>query len=288
MGNILDLLCISNPDCLSDWTIIDPGLSDHFMIAAKLFITTKCHEIRPKIVKQYWKADSVAIKESLEGLLGKINHEIMLRKPMNEIWTLFEGGLKETVDLYVPVKTLPVPKASEPPWFNARARSMVTKQRKLYNKYKSTGLDYYQKAYKALRKENKKKFRQLESDYLYHVLYEPLQKGNTKPFYSHVKKLRGNCNKISNIETESGLVDSPIDVANVLNDYFHSVFGSDSNVVGGNWDLDDRWSMKIERDGVRALLLNLKSGKAPGPDGLRKVDLTLNLEIIPDILTEIF
>ena len=61
LDNILDLLCISNPDGLSEWIINDPGLSDHFMTATKLLITTKSHEIRPKIVKGWWEAVHVTI-----------------------------------------------------------------------------------------------------------------------------------------------------------------------------------------------------------------------------------
>ena len=44
--------------------------------------------------------------------------------------------------------------------------------------------------------------------------------------------------------------------------------------------------MTVHRDGVKKLLLNLKAGKAPGPDGFTKADLTLEIET--DILTGVF
>ena len=46
--------------------------------------------------------------------------------------------------------------------------------------------------------------------------------------------------------------------------------------------------MTVHRDGIKKLLLNLKAGKAPGPDGFTKADLTLEIESMTDILTAVF
>ena len=46
--------------------------------------------------------------------------------------------------------------------------------------------------------------------------------------------------------------------------------------------------MTIEKDGVKALLLKLKPGKAPGPDNFTKADFSLDVETMSDILTSIF
>lgn len=46
--------------------------------------------------------------------------------------------------------------------------------------------------------------------------------------------------------------------------------------------------IKVTSDGVLKLLKELKNGKAPGPDMLRKEDLCSNLEISSKILSKIF
>ena len=248
LGNVLDLVCTSNPENLSDCEIVNPGLSDHFMITMKLLANITLEQPKPRIIKQYWKADTLAIKESLETLRELIRHDIQLGKPINEIWDVFEQKLQKAIELYVPVKRLHAPKPSEPLWFNTKARALVTKQRKLYNKYKKTGLIQHHDAYKLLRRENKKLFRKMESDFMFHTLYQPMQKGNSKPFYSHVKRLKGSSNQISEIENkQKNLVEDPSEIANILNDFFHSVFGPQRSVTAvDDYDLTSKWGMTID------------------------------------------
>ena len=47
-------------------------------------------------------------------------------------------------------------------------------------------------------------------------------------------------------------------------------------------------TITVTKEGVKKLMCDLKSGKAPGPDGLRKVDLCLAIEEVSSILTIIF
>jgi hypothetical protein len=73
-----------------------------------------------------------------------------------------------------------------------------------------------------------------------------------------------------------------------MNDYFYSQFCR-------AYSLDDvpclpisNTSLQITVAGVEKLLLSLKNGKSPGPDGLRKPDLTIDTKLIAKCLSCIF
>ena len=113
-------------------------------------------------------------------------------------------------------------------WFNHLARKTVRKQRKLYDNYKRSLSDIDKAKYKQARRTNKKLFRKLERDYYNRVLYEPLIKGDSKPFYSFCKKKGGNNNQSSIVFKDL----SAIQTAEIFNSYFQSVFSKgDSRLI---------------------------------------------------------
>jgi hypothetical protein len=117
---------------------------------------------------------------------------------------------------------------------------------------------------------------------------EPFKNGNTKPFFSHVRKLKRDSNSIHALESATGKVcTDEVEISNLLNNYFKSVFMNHStfpDIPPDPANLD----LKCNREGITKLLKSLKTGKAPGPDKLTKDILCLNTEKCAEILVDIF
>ena len=85
-----------------------------------------------------------------------------------------------------------------------------------------------------------------------------------------MKRVKGYSNKITLIQNTKGkLVDSFDAMGDVLNDYFQTVFTDTPEYVCSNRS-DNSEKITIDRKGIAKLIHELKSGKAPEPDSLKK------------------
>lgn len=97
-------------------------------------------------------------------------------------------------------------------------------------------------------------------------------KDNPKSFYSYTKSKLKTRETVGPIDDGNTVLSADIDVANVLNNYFSSVFTHESGQLPEPVDLftgdrDDILSdVAFNEQDVLSLLKNLKPGKAPGPD----------------------
>ena len=292
-GNILDILCTDLGSLILDTEVISPGLSDHFLVTARI-VGNKSEgsgrvNTERDILRNFHKADILRFRDAMEKLKQTIIYLINSNSEIDDIWFEFTNGIHQAIQNHVPSKNKKPKSVHEPSWFNQKAKQACAKQRKLYMRYKKCGdLQVFNK-YKTLRKENKKLFRNLKTQYMVDMLYDPFNKGNTKPFFQYVKKLKGNNNAIHAIETENHILsqDKSI-IANTLNLYFHSVFSKPSVLPSIPSLTHQSESFNVTREGVIKLLLGLKKGKAPGPDKITKEILCLDVDICADILVLIF
>jgi hypothetical protein len=288
LGNTLDLICASNAQQIYDVMVVNPGLSDHYLISFSMTYKYVKSPSRVKTMKLYDKADLPEISARLREIENKIQTMVASNLDINEIWHCFTDGLKNSIERYVPIKVIQPKSAHEPVWFNRTARKMVNKQRRLYNRYRRTGEAHILGEYKALRRENKRKLRSIEQDYMERFLYEPLLNGNSKTFYSHIKKLRGNDCGISKILNSEGcMIHDATEIGGVLNRFFNSVFTTDKDMLKDTTEMVCGDIVHVEYEGVLKLLHGLKAHKAAGPDGFTKNDLILVPEVA-SLLTIVF
>lgn len=289
-GNTLDLVFVNSDDRDIVPSVVNPGLSDHYLVELEMsyLFENVCIKKPPRTIKLYDKADSDAIAIELQKTTLEIQAEIESRVGVDQVWQHFCDSLSRVVDLFVPTLTFKSRTESEPVWFNRKARKLVSKQRRLYNKYKRTGRDLYIEQYRICRKENKRFFRNRHREYLKSRLFEPLSRGDSKAFYSFIKSKTGSKGEIKSLHSSklNETLEKPGDIANELNDFFKSVFNpmeEYTHIRGGS-----KSSITVGVEGVKNLIKKLKPGKASGPDQIGKRELSLALDETADILTLIF
>ena len=132
---------------------------------------------------------------------------------IDEIWFCCQRDLHSELDKNVPTRKPFKRNKHEPFWFNKHARKLVVKKRKLYNLYKKTESLHSLPRCQEIRKSNKKVFYQIKKTYMQKNLFKPLTEGNNKPFYAHVKNVKGKSNAVTSIQdTEGVLMESPTSI----------------------------------------------------------------------------
>lgn len=286
-GNTLDLLCTNSPQDLTSQDVIFPGLSDHAMIKANIrWNKAKDHHIvTSKTVKDYHRVDINKFREDMQ----RTKHDLDELDDVQEMWDHFSSSLQQAICDHVPTKVLSSKLKNEPVWFNKECRRISRKERKSYNHYKTNGDLFSYAKYKEIRKTAKKVFRMVKSEYGHNKIIQPLLEGNSKPFYRHLKGNSNNKNRIKLKMTDGTLNADPANCAETFNKFFHSQFNSGHQLTSlgpSSANIDN--PPDIDSNGIAKLIQNLKPGKAPGPDGLRKADLMVDLPLISACLAIIY
>jgi len=94
--------------------------------------------------------------------------------------------------------------------------------------------------------------------------------------------------QISLLTPDGNITNSPITCSQILNSHFHNQFNKTHILNSQSPSTHNPSCGEIDAHGVIRLLHNLKPGKAPGPDGLKKEDLTLDIEQTAGCLSHIF
>ena len=117
----------------------------------------------------------------------------------------------------------------------------------------------------------------------------PLESGNSKPFYRHFKHVQNSPQPQLTLKKEDqSNTSDPRECADILNNFFFNQFCQEGALDEQPVNLTSSSDFKITVEGVEKLFRNLKGGKAPGPDGLRKEDLCIDARLTAKYLTLIF
>jgi hypothetical protein len=115
-----------------------------------------------------------------------------------------------------------------------------------------------------------------------------MAQGNCKAFYHFINYQTKEKSDISGLSNEEGeIVMEPSTMCNILNNYFSSVFSCSANVFP-HVPQPISIPINVTTNGVIEMIKNLKYGKAPGPDGFRKEDLMIDVDVMADTLASFF
>ena len=91
------------------------------------------------------------------------------------------------------------------------------------------------------------------------------------------------------VDSENGaLTDDPVGCAEILNSFFYSQFCQENKQMPEPEKCQDNKNIEVSIEGLVSLIKGLANGKSPGPDGIRKPDLLVDVEITAACLQKIY
>lgn len=288
--NILDLLLTSEENMINNVTVGEPfGSSDHQIIRFN-FIASKEDSGEEFKSHNYFKANYERMREEArminwEGVIMGVDIEVD--------WNSLKLEIVKLRDTYVPYKKN---QKSRCKWVN---RSVIKSRRaknKAWVKYKDSGkrADLYEKYLLKLKKcsrltrEAKRSFEQNLANNI---------KENSKSFFSYVRSKQRTKEKVGPLKDKTGkLINDDILAANLLNEYFSSVFTNENYIDApepetffkGDIQTEGLLVIEITEEMVANKLNNLDVNKCPGGDDMHpKLLFELRGELIKP-LTKLF
>ena len=266
--NILDLFFTNRPN-LVNHCYIGPGISDHDIIH-----TSICCKIRKSPGTQHrlymWnQADFDQIRHEFSTLSNSFIENYSVDTPVENLWISLRDNLKLILDEFVPSKM--VSGICKKPWINRSIKQLRRRKQKCYNLAKRSKSAVHWRDYKLLKKQMQKECRKAYNDYMHQMIYDSYQSGRKKKFFQHVKSLRRDPGGIPMLEKEGKMYSTDLAKANILNEYFYSVFTQDNNAIlpdMGNAQYPDMPAIQVDTAGIAKLLGEIDPYKAMGPDGI--------------------
>ena len=290
LGNILDLV-LSNKAIIDQLEVFDPSISDHGMIIFKLNLSNFSIPANQEFkVYQYGKADLGKAQTIFKEYEEKIRDSINTKSNINLVYSLLLKGLLAVREECVPSKTHKT--SHQPGWFSYKIKNALKKQKKLYTITKFCNSEYSTNRYKLVQKQNKKLIKYAKKSHLAKTLYKPLQNGDSKAFYKHLRQNRENgSNIIPNLKYQNRVAETSIDKANLLNDFFQTVFSDDDGLLvplpNKTLSFEDT-DITVTSTGVLKLLEEINVSKSCGPDNITGIHLKTFSIVIANSMADFF
>ncbi len=189
-------------------------------------------------------------------------------KSTEESWVLFDEKIQQLSEKYIPKSRLRDDGRKPPPWLNNNIRQKSEEKWRAYWEMKEKKDDPSRRRYAKIRNQLKWLVRKTIRNYERKVASEA--KTNPKAFHNYVKSKTKVQSSIPDIETDSGFTKSNSEKAEVMNQFFTSVFTQENltNIPAPtNIFTDDVLiDVEITEEKVRKKLQELNQSKSAGAD----------------------
>ena len=267
-NNILDIVLTTDEDSVKDVKIgPEFSSSDHRSLLFTInFDKDKVSESKEK-VPDYRRANF----KRLRMQLASINWIELLGTPdINKAWEVFAKKLNEISQLCVPLRNRRQVKNTKPKWWNNEIRCCLQAKKTAYHKYKLTQNNNDKLEHDRLRRKAKKLIKSSKKSVEAQIANSC--KTNPKEFYSYIKTKRVLTSTIGPLKTENDVqIENDVDMANTLNDYFSSVFTTES--VQGSLPIPAPQSqgttlpdVAMTEKEILSAMNSMNVNKTPGPD----------------------
>ena len=275
-NNVLDLILCNN--CIGvDIDMLDPPISnsDHAIIKFSVFSDSVLNnspsfiDTNIKLACYDWSsADYPAINDALSNI--DWNSLFGFNFYAEDLWSEFKKIIWPIITLFVPSKFIPHNSKYRVRHYPKHVRNLLSRKAAIWRHLKTSRTPALFSKYCYITNECKLaiyKFDALREERL-------LEANNLGAFYKFINNKIGNKSDISPLKNSSNvLITSDLDRANLLNEYFQSVFTSDN---GSNPNFTPR--IQPTNNGISDIeitpaitcrvLVKLKTNSAAGPDGL--------------------
>lgn len=296
-NNTLDLFVTDHPTLVPRVEPV-PGISDHLAVFMEFQVQPERRNVTNRQVPCYRRANWTAMHSEANDLASKIKNSFTPKDNVENIWACFKDGLKEIIKQHVPHIT---PKAKYgKPWVDAKSKGLIRKRDRAFKRWKKSRDPDHLAELKLLKRQVQRQLRRNYWTFTSNMFEDNEDSGGAdkKKFWAYVKSQKTESTNVSPLKVNGQLITDPKAQAETLNQQFRSVFSEHlpcspedfQKKTGLSLDTGGPTcsSIKVEEKGVRKLLKNLKTKKAPGPDGISPRFLKELADEIAPILTLIF
>ena len=283
-GNRLDLALSKHGELVREVRMKGRlGHSDHEIMEIHLY--KKVHDVRPnrkyrdfvrgKYDEMRKELSAVAWVEKLEGL------------DVENTWETVKRTWETCIEKHVPWREKK--QGGQPLWWTKEIGRMCGRKRKAWIRWKKTKKESDKEVYARLEKELKKTIKNKKNSLERKISKEA--KGNPKSYYAYINGNKRQRNKIGPLRVvgeglEEEVVVEPRRQAEILNDFYSSVFSSSTDEGPEVQAPEGRRILAeigFERETIVRVGEKLKKDSAPGPDGIpnRVIVETINEMAFP-------
>ena len=225
--SLLDLVITEDSQEMTDTLrhLAPLGKSDHCVLAWKYLVSVKDNEDnepRPEESVQ-WNVNKGDYKQ-LNELINKVDWTAEFKdKSLEESVNVFYEIMNRNIEACVPKKRVSLKKSPKPPWLNKSARKQIRKKKCAWQRYVNS--KNYSKYLLYVKERNKcsKKVKKVKMEFEKKLAAEC--KSNPKVLYRYANFKSKSNKKIIRLKNKDGKICmDPTDNANILNDFFSSVF----------------------------------------------------------------
>ncbi|GAB0181438.1 hypothetical protein GRJ2_000609100 [Grus japonensis] len=238
------------------------GCSDHEMVEFKILRAVR--RVHSKLTTlDLRRADFGLFRD----LLGRVPWDKALEgRGAQESWLVFKDHLLQAQEQCIPAKRKSGKNTRRPPWMNKVLLDKLKHKKKAYRGWKQgqVAREEYREIVQTARDQVRK------GKVLIELNLARDMKGNKKSFYMYVSDKRKTRENMGPLWNEIGdLVTQDMEKAEVLNDFFASVFTSEGSSHTAQVTEGREWKNELPtvgEDQVQEYLRNLKVHKSVGPD----------------------
>ena len=284
-SNTLDIFLTNTPDMVNRCEII-PGISDHDIPLL---------DVSSRVVFQYHKADFDAIVKTIDHFGSSFGKKYASTEDwdVEEMWESFKQAVLQVMDSYIPTKTLSSKKQS-PPWINRPIKLAIRKRNWLFKRAQHTDNCTDREAYAEQQSKVQSMIRRSYWSHMEHKIVgddgEPTA-NIQKNFWGYIKATKKDRVGTAPLKNNNILFSDPKSKAEILNKQYQSVFTQEDPVnIPSPIEPPSPTTpeIKVSREGVLKLLLDLKENKASGPDKVPSRILRVAAEPISHCLQLLF
>ena len=269
---ILDVYLVRPESSFTSSSIVQ-GISDHHGVILEVDWEEKFFEPQlERVMPVYNRTDVLGLQTYLRDRFAVWASN---GSSVEQIWNNFKNIVHESVERFVPHKTLKI--NSDPEYYNKDIRRLKVKVRKAYNRSKLGG--HHMDKLKQLSKQLIAAKKQAQETYLNTILSK---EGKCwSDFYKYVKRRKGNRENIPAIKDGSGrIITDPTEKANSLNFYYSTIFSREESIPQIQ-EVNKNNPFTIDIKTIRRRIRTIGKNKSVGPDRVPGELLKMGEAMIP-------
>ena len=220
-----------------------------------------------RLIYLWAQADFNAIRGNMQSLCEDFFNKFSTLTPVDVLWDEFLSVCNMCMDS-IPTKF--TSSKCKHPWINNCIKRITRRKQRAYNQARCSNLATDWSRYYDLKRECQSECRTAFNRYVSNLV-DPNKNIITKRLWSFIKNKRQDNVGVSTLKHEGRTYVDATEKANLLADYFSSVFANEdvSNIPTLSTNpIPSISSIRVHVDGVYQLLSNIQQHKASGPDNL--------------------